>query len=131
MPTEPLGVKGSTVWQHDTTHVVGASGRSGAALCRALLAAGGDVVPVVRDATRWAATGIARPPRVVDLRDVVTLARMLADARAVVSCAHARHAPAILRAAATEARIVLLGSTRRFTRWPDAHGVGVIAGEAA
>ena len=40
MPTEPPGVKESAVWQDDTTHVVGASGRSGAALCRALLAEG-------------------------------------------------------------------------------------------
>jgi nucleoside-diphosphate-sugar epimerase len=27
--------------------------------------------------------------------------------------------------------LVLLGSTRKFTRWPDAHGDGVLAGEAA
>ena len=26
---------------------------------------------------------------------------------------------------------MLLGSTRKFTRWPDAHGNGVLAGEAA
>ena len=26
---------------------------------------------------------------------------------------------------------MLLGSTRKFTRWPDAHGDGVLAGEAA
>ena len=31
----------------------------------------------------------------------------------------------------TEARFVFLGSTRKFTRWPDAHGNGVLAGEAA
>jgi nucleoside-diphosphate-sugar epimerase len=49
----------------------------------------------------------------------------------VVSCAHARHAGAILRAAPAAARHVLLGSTRRFTRWPDAHAAGVITGEAA
>ena len=29
------------------------------------------------------------------------------------------------------ALLVLLGSTRKFTRWPDAHGNGVLAGEAA
>ena len=27
--------------------------------------------------------------------------------------------------------LILLGSTRKFTRWPDAHGNGVLAGEAA
>jgi len=40
-------------------------------------------------------------------------------------------APAILAAGPAEARYVLLGSTRKFTRWPDAHGNGVLAGEAA
>ena len=62
------------------------------------------------------------PPR---LRDA------LADATRVVSCAHARHAPTVLAAAPAEARFVFLGSTRKFTRWPDAHGNGVLAGEAA
>ena len=37
----------------------------------------------------------------------------------------------ILDAAPAAARLVLLGSTRKFTRWPDAHGDGVLAGEAA
>ena len=55
----------------------------------------------------------------------------LGDAGRVVSCAHARHTAAILAAAPAGARLVLLGSTRRFTRWPDAHGNGVMAGEAA
>ena len=41
------------------------------------------------------------------------------------------HAAAILDAAPAEARIVLMGSTRRFSRWADAHGDGVRAGEAA
>jgi nucleoside-diphosphate-sugar epimerase len=48
-----------------------------------------------------------------------------------VSCAHARHAPAILAAAPPAAKFVFLGSTRKFTRFPDAHGNGVLAGEAA
>ena len=37
----------------------------------------------------------------------------------------------MLAAAPTDARFVFLGSTRKFTRWPDAHGNGVLAGEAA
>lgn len=114
-----------------TVHVVGASGRSGSAVARAVLVAGGDVVPVVRDGMRWTTTGIGRTPRIVDLRDKIGLAAVLADAEHVVSCAHARHTGAILAAAPSRARLVLLGSTRRFTRWPDAHGSGVVAGEAA
>jgi uncharacterized protein YbjT (DUF2867 family) len=112
-------------------HVIGASGRSGLALCRALLAAGVPVVPVVRDPEKWAATGIAVPPRIADLTDPAALAAALAEATRIVSCAHARHAAAILAASPPAARFVFLGSTRKFTRWPDGHGNAVLAGEAA
>lgn len=112
-------------------HVVGASGRSGAMLCRALRADGVAVVPVVRSAARWAATGLAPVARIADLTDPVALGAALADARRIVSCAHARHAGAILAAAAADARFVFLGSTRKFTQWPDEHGNDVIAGETA
>ena len=112
-------------------HVIGASGRSGSAVCAAILAAGGRIVPVVRDASRWVGTSVVGEPRVADLEDAAALRLALADAGAVVSCAHARHAPAVLDAAPAGARFVLLGSTRKFTRWPDAHGDGVIAGARA
>ena len=39
-------------------HIIGASGRSGVALCRSLLGDTAPLVPVVRDAAKWAATGI-------------------------------------------------------------------------
>jgi nucleoside-diphosphate-sugar epimerase len=112
-------------------HVVGASGRSGLALCRALAARGQAFVPVVRDGAKWARTGLPGAARIADLRDPAALAMALDGAGAVVSCAHARHASALLAAAPQRAGFVLLGSTRRFTRWPDAHGAGVLAGEAA
>ena len=109
-------------------HVIGASGRSGAALAHAL---GARLVPVVRDAGKWARSGIAIPPRVADLTEPRGLAEALRDATHVVSCAHARHAAQVVAAAQPEARLIFLGSTRKFTRWPDAHGDGVLAGEAA
>ncbi len=112
-------------------HIIGASGRSGSALCRSLLADGERFVPLVRDAGRWAAAGLAGEPRVADLADAQALRTALAGATHIVSCAHARHAPAILAAAPKDAVFVFLGSTRKFTRWPDAHGRGVLAGEAA
>ena len=112
-------------------HVIGASGRSGLAVCRALAAAGLAVVPVVRDAAKWRATGFATAPRVADLTDAAALRTALLGAARVVSCAHARFAPAVLEAGPADARYVFLGSTRKFTRWPDAHGRGVQAGEAA
>ncbi|MBR0646436.1 SDR family oxidoreductase [Plastoroseomonas hellenica] len=108
--------------------VIGASGRSGTALCRALLAEGLDVIPVVRDARRWTLPGA---PRIADLRDPIGLKRALQGAERIASGAHARWTPAILAAAPPEARLVLMGSTRRFSRWPDDHGNGVRAGEAA
>lgn len=86
---------------------------------------------MVRDAARWAATGLPGTPAIADLRDAGALRTALAGAGRVVSCAHARWAPAILAAAPAGASFVLMGSTRRFSRWPDAHGDGVRAGEAA
>jgi uncharacterized protein YbjT (DUF2867 family) len=84
---------------------------------------------VVRDGRKWRALGIAAPHAVADLADAAALRAALEGARRVVSTAHACHAPAIL--AATEAPVVLMGSTRKHSRWPDAHGDGVRAGEAA
>lgn len=108
--------------------VVGASGRSGSALCRAL---DRPFRAVVRNAAKWAALGIDAPHAVADLGDLPSLRAALEGAETVISCAHARHAGAILAAAPPEARFVLMGSTRRYSRWPDAHGDGVRAGEAA
>ena len=106
--------------------LIGASGRSGAALARALRR---PWRAVVRDAAKWRALGLDAPYAVADLADAPALRAALAGAELVVSCAHARHAPAIL--AATDAPLVLMGSTRRHSRWPDAHGDGVRLGEAA
>jgi nucleoside-diphosphate-sugar epimerase len=92
---------------------------------------GTGVVPVVRDAARWEAVGLGGVARVADLGDAAALRAALAEATSIVSCAHARHAGAIIEAAPSDARLVFLGSTRKFTHWPDAHGLGVLAGEAA
>lgn len=113
-----------------SVHVIGASGRSGAALCRSLLADGLSVVPVIRNPDRWRATDLPGLPRRADLAGT-GLEAALADATRIVSCAHARHVPAILAAAPKDALLVALGSTRKFTRWPDDHGNGVLVGERA
>jgi uncharacterized protein YbjT (DUF2867 family) len=109
-------------------HVIGASGRSGTALAQVL---GGRIVPVVRDAAKWASLGFKATPVVADLTDPLALVRALRGATHVVSCAHARFAAQLIEVAPEGARLVLLGSTRKFTRWPDPHGNGVLAGEAA
>jgi uncharacterized protein YbjT (DUF2867 family) len=115
----------------DRVHVIGASGRSGIALSRSLFADHVSLVPVVRDPAKWRSAGIAVPARLADLTDAAQLRDALRDATHIVSCAHARHTAAVLAAAPSDARFVFLGSTRKFTRWPDAHGNGVLAGEAA
>jgi len=112
-------------------HVIGASGRSGTALCQSLLTDAVPYVPVVRNAARWAAAGLPGTPIIADLKQQPSLRLALSGAGRVVSCAHARHIPAILAAAPGAGRFVFLGSTRKFSRWPDAHARGVLGGEAA
>ncbi|MDE1896667.1 MAG: NADH-ubiquinone oxidoreductase [Rhodospirillales bacterium] len=117
----------------EAVHVIGAA-KSGGALCRALLARGIPVVPVLRNAARLPADIAAQslPPRIADLTGPeVVLREALAGARYVISTAHASHIPAILQATAPEVVLIGLGSTRKFTRWPDAHGDGVKRGETA
>jgi nucleoside-diphosphate-sugar epimerase len=116
---------------NERVHVIGASGRSGKSLSQVLLARGTSLVPVVRDPAKWAATGIGLAARQADLRDLQALRSALVDATHIVSCAHARHAGAVIAAAPPDARLIFLGSTRKFTRWPDDHGNGVLRGEAA
>jgi uncharacterized protein YbjT (DUF2867 family) len=112
-------------------HVIGAAGRSGVALVRSLLAERIPVTAVVRDEARWLATGLKCPHRIADLTEPPTLRGALMEAERVVSVAHARHIPEILAAAKRAKRFVFLGSTRKFSRWPDEHGQGVTAGEAS
>ena len=106
-------------------HIIGASGRSGTALRRSLPADGVPIVPIARNPSQHPAT------RIADLTDPPRLRDALHDATRIVCCAHASYAPAVIAAAPPEARLIFLGSTRKFTQWPDAHGNGVLAGEAA
>ena len=114
-----------------TICVIGASGRSGSALCRQLIAQGRSVIAVVRSRGKLAPdlAEMCTAVRQADLTDPVALPIALEQADVVVNTAHARHLPAILLA--TRAPVVALGSTRKFTRWLDDHGRGVLAGEAA
>jgi nucleoside-diphosphate-sugar epimerase len=114
-----------------TLALIGATGRTGAALARALADAGTPFIPVARSAAKWAALNLPGALRAADLRDPAALKRALAGADRIVSTVHARWAPALLEAAEPGASFVLMGSTRRFSQWPDAHGDGVRAGEAA
>ena len=112
-------------------HVLGATGRSGSALCRALAARGTPFVPVMRDAAKWVALDLPGTPRAADLRDTGALQSALQGASQIASAVHARWANAIIAAAPMQATFTLMGSTRRHSRWPDSHGDGVRQGEAA
>ena len=115
--------------RRDPVHVIGANGRSGQAACRALMASGVPFVPLVRSLRKWSETGLPGSARVIDLTDHYSLSAALRDAVRLVSCAHARHTQAIVDATMPDVLLVLLGSTRRYTRWPDDHGMGVMEGE--
>ena len=93
------------------------------------MAAGVPFVPLVRSLRKWKETGLPGSARVIDLTDHYSLSAALRDAVRLVSCAHARHTQAIVDATMPDVLLVLLGSTRRFTRWPDDHGLGVREGE--
>lgn len=112
-----------------TLAIIGASGRTGAALCRALLEAGRPFRPLVRNLARWRALNLPAAARPADLTQYDGLAQALEGASIIVSCAHARYTRCLLTAAPPWARLVLLGSTRRFSRWADEHGDGVRFGE--
>jgi len=95
-----------------------------------LLARGVPVIAVGRSAERLASLPVQG--RRVDLSDCRTLRAALADARQVVSCAHARFAPAILEVLPDRIeRLVFTGSTRRFTRFPDPTAEQLASAEAA
>lgn len=122
-------MQAETINTRDPVHVIGATGRSGQAVCRALLAVGIPYVPLVRSLERWAETGLPGKAQVIDLTDHYSLSSALHDALRLVSCAHARHTQALIDATVSDVLMVLMGSTRRYTRWPDYHGMGVMEGE--
>ncbi len=111
--------------------VIGATGKTGRLLVARLLSQGHQVIAVGRDAGRLAGLSGART-RVADLEDPSALRAALEGGTIVIGCAHARFIPAILAAAPeTLTRLVLLGSTRKFSRIPDAGAQAVRRGEAA
>ena len=130
-----------SIISHNPVHVIGASGRCGQAVCRALIQRGTPVVALVRNyaklqasglLTRYSTTDSSITLRVVDMTGPKdTLRTALADATRIICTAHARHIPALLAASPHQARLVCLGSTRKFTHWPDNHARGVLAGEHA
>lgn len=112
--------------------ILGATGKTGRYLVARLRAAGHEVVAVGRSQARLDALD-GTPRRVVaDFEHPLTVARALIGATRVVSCAHAGFTGTLLECLPSSCqRLVLTGSTRRFTRLPDPAADAVRAGETA
>ncbi len=112
--------------------VLGATGKTGRYLVVKLCDAGHAVTAVGRSPDRLELVDARARKAVADLDRPETLAGALDGASRIVSCAHARFASTVLdRLPATCERLVLMGSTRRFTALPDPAADAVRAGEAA
>ncbi|HVO15416.1 MAG TPA: NAD(P)H-binding protein [Alphaproteobacteria bacterium] len=112
--------------------VLGASGKTGRYVAARLARDGHRVIAIGRSAGRLARIAAAVEPRIADLEDAGSVRAALADAEIVVSLAHARFAAAVLDALPVSCRrVVLTGSTRKFTQLPDPAADAVRAGEAA
>lgn len=109
--------------------VIGATGRTGRRVVAALCGRGHTVVALGHSAGKLGgldprAAGLAVDLSVPDGR----LPQRLAGADVVASCAHAKFTDAILDAAPPAARLVLMGSVRRYLTIPDRDGIQI--GEA-
>lgn len=99
--------------------VVGATGKLGQMVARRLLARGIPVIPVVRSPEKLDPE-LRTAARRFDVERRETIAPALQDAKLLVSCIHGRYGVDLLNALPENAeRVVLLGSTRIFTRFPD------------
>lgn len=112
-----------------TVAVLAAGGRTGAIVARALIADGMRVRAIVRSAER--AGRVPAEAMLVAAPDPASQARACEGTDTVVSCAPAEATIALIDAlAAPLPHLVLLGSTRRFTRFPDHRAEAVRALEA-
>jgi nucleoside-diphosphate-sugar epimerase len=108
--------------------VIGATGKLGRRLVARLLERGASVTAVGRSAEKLAALPV--PGRVADCNDGPALRDALSDSRMVISCAFAGTVPAVIAALPKRVeRVVLTGSTRRFTQFPDSIAKRLIAAE--
>ena len=100
--------------------VLGAAGKTGRYLVERLCADGHDVIAVGRSRARLEALGDGCRHAIADFDHPVSVAKALIGARRVVNLVHARHTGILLDCLPTSCeRLVLIGSTRRFTTLPD------------
>ncbi len=110
--------------------MLAAGGKSGAIAAEALLEAGFAVRAIVRDRNR--ASGAPARAELVVAADAAAQAKACRGVSSLVSCAPAEGTLALLAALQPPLpHCVLLGSTRRYTAFPDARAQSVIALEHA
>lgn len=112
--------------------VLGATGKTGRYLVAALCDQGYPVTAIGRSAARLELIDTRARRAIADLDHPDSLAAAFDGASHIVSCAHARFVSTVLaHLPASCERLVLMGSTRRFTALADAAADAVRAGEAA
>ena len=100
--------------------VLGASGKTGRYLVERLCADGHDVVAIGRSQARLEALGDGCRHAIADFDHPVSVAKALVGAQCVINLVHARHTEVLLDCLPSACeRLVLVGSTRRFTALPD------------
>jgi nucleoside-diphosphate-sugar epimerase len=110
--------------------VIGATGRTGRRVVTRLCDHGHAVSALGLTAAKLGALDRRARPHAVDLTAAAGLGALLASAEVVVSCAHARFTSAILAALPDRrARLVLMGSVRRYLPIPDRDGTEIAEGE--
>ncbi len=116
--------------QNGPVAIIGATSGIGRRLVARLRARRESVIAIGRSAERL--SRLAAPARIVDLDRKRELAPALADARMVVSCVPPVFIPTVLASLPDRLdRVVLTGSTRKFTQFPDRRAELVLAAEAA
>lgn len=113
--------------------VLGATGNVGRALTAALLAQGVEIIAIARALSGLQELGGGVNPRAIDLDgDGEMLREALMGVSCVINVAHARFTRKIIAALPDDAvRLITLGSTRIFTRFPDQKAAQMQEAEAA
>lgn len=99
--------------------VVGATGMTGRRVIAALRGRGHGIVATGRDPAKLAALGDDIEWRIGDFDRPETLPKALAGAEAIAYVAHAKHTKLVLDAMEPNARLVVTGSTRVFSKLDD------------
>ena len=112
--------------------VLGAAGMTGRYLVARLCDEGHEVAALGRSPARLDAVDARARKLIADLDLPASVAKALKGVARVVSCVHARYTETVLTALPPSCeRLVLTGSTRRFTALADTAADAVRAGEAA